>query len=415
MKCSIKRFHQPTTSEHQAVINGHCRHCQATGENIIEEASSVLRCRDCDSTSLDSLFFHERNIPVKTHRLVLDLSLSIPQQAGSRFFVRCIQDKTPGFCQAVCGAGKTEMLFEGILMALNWGWKVCLAIPRKQVVIELFYRLKRYFPDTIIKMLHGESKDDTEAPLLVMTVHQLIQYQAEFDLVILDEIDAFPYYGNPFLERLVHKALKTDGITLMMSATMDEKIAAKIQKMGCRQTLIPSRFHGHPLDLPRLVMVSDLAGSLRQGQLPAPIKTILDEWQKDHRPVLCFVSGLGLGECFAKALRQASIPAKFLHSQAKGSFRILEEFRQADSPVLVTTTLLERGVTFPRLNVLVVDADHPLFTRDTLIQIAGRVGRQEASPTGEIRFCSHYRTKAIVEAIRMIRRMNQLKNESVRP
>ena len=47
---------------------------------------------------------------------------------------------------AVCGAGKTEVLFAGINRALLAGKRVCLATPRTDVVLELCSPFKKGIP-----------------------------------------------------------------------------------------------------------------------------------------------------------------------------------------------------------------------------------------------------------------------------
>lgn len=51
---------------------------------------------------------------------------------------------------AVCGAGKTEMLFPGIARGLEAGKRVLIATPRTDVVLELVPRLQQAFPTTAL-------------------------------------------------------------------------------------------------------------------------------------------------------------------------------------------------------------------------------------------------------------------------
>ncbi|KHF29008.1 Transcription-repair-coupling factor [Anoxybacillus sp. BCO1] len=81
-------------------------------------------------------------------------------------------------------------------------------------------------------------------------------------------------------------------------------------------------------------------------------------------------------------------------------------FRRGHIPILVTTTILERGVTVPNIDVAVFGAEQPIFTESALVQIAGRVGRSAQYPTGDIRFFHFGKTKAMVKAKRHIVRMN---------
>lgn len=94
---------------------------------------------------------------------------------------------------AVCGAGKTEMIFPGISKALEYGMRICLATPRADVVQELKPRLEKAFQDISIQALYGGSKDKQKhGQLLISTTHQLLRYRDAFDVMIIDEVDAFP-------------------------------------------------------------------------------------------------------------------------------------------------------------------------------------------------------------------------------
>lgn len=64
----------------------------------------------------------------------------------------------------------------------------------------------------------------------------------------------------------------------------------------------------------------------------------------------------------------------------------IERFRQGQLTILISTTILERGVTFPKVDVFVVHSEHRLFTKSSLIQIAGRAGRSPERPTGLVYF-----------------------------
>lgn len=59
-------------------------------------------------------------------------------------------------------------------------------------------------------------------------------------------------------------------------------------------------------------------------------------------------------------------------------------FRATEIRVLVTTTILERGVTVPRSDVYILDADSSLFDEASLVQMAGRAGRFKDDPCGGV-------------------------------
>ena len=74
---------------------------------------------------------------------------------------------------------------------------------------------------------------------------------------------------------------------------------------------------------------------------------------------------------------------------------------------LVTTTILERGVTFPGINIMVLAADDSNFSTAALVQIAGRAGRNKARPTGDVYFfCQDY-TRTVKAACKQIKFLNR--------
>ena len=85
----------------------------------------------------------------------------------------------------------------------------------------------------------------------------------------------------------------------------------------------------------------------------------------------------------------------------------VQAMRQKEIPILLTTTILERGVTFPKLDVAVFGAEDRIFTESALVQIAGRVGRSSDYPSGDITFFHYGKTDSMVKARRQIIAMNK--------
>ena len=81
--------------------------------------------------------------------------------------------------------------------------------------------------------------------------------------------------------------------------------------------------------------------------------------------------------------------------------------REGQLTGLITTTILERGVTFPGIDVAVLGADDEIFSMAALVQIAGRVGRSPKRPTGTVLFICQMLTRRIKRAQRQIKFMNQ--------
>ena len=85
----------------------------------------------------------------------------------------------------------------------------------------------------------------------------------------------------------------------------------------------------------------------------------------------------------------------------------MNQFRLKKFFCLVTTTILERGITIDNLQVVVLFANHKVFNYQTLIQIAGRVGRNTKHPKGEVIFLTNEVNEDIKISIRKIQEFNK--------
>ncbi|WP_396126315.1 helicase-related protein [Anaerobacillus sp. CMMVII] len=97
-----------------------------------------------------------------------------------------------------------------------------------------------------------------------------------------------------------------------------------------------------------------------------------------------------------------------VHAEDPNRREKVQNFRQKELQILVTTTILERGVTVENVAVAVYGADDDIFTESALVQISGRVGRSARFPTGDIHFFHYGQTEAMLDAIDHINLMNKL-------
>lgn len=84
------------------------------------------------------------------------------------------------------------------------------------------------------------------------------------------------------------------------------------------------------------------------------------------------------------------------------------QLRHAEISGLLTTTILERGITIANLQVAVVGTESAIFTASALIQIAGRVGRSQQCPVGDIVFFHHGISLEMDGAKEEIERLNEV-------
>lgn len=57
------------------------------------------------------------------------------------------------------------------------------------------------------------------SPLIISTTHQLLRYKEAFDVIIIDEVDAFPYSIDNTLQYAVKKSAKRQSAHIYLTAT----------------------------------------------------------------------------------------------------------------------------------------------------------------------------------------------------
>ena len=337
-----------------SIENGNCQLCGSF--NIKDN-----ECLDCGNKN-KTIYYVERPINYHKHEAYYEFSLSTEQKEASIFFLNHLINKENAYLESVCGSGKTEIMYESILYALNNNLKVLIAIPRKEIVKELYDRLKRVFKETNITYLDGSHHDDS-GELLISTVNQLIHYEDEFDLVILDEADAYPFASNEYLHRLLYKSIKKGGVLFLMSATKKESIPYDI-------FTIKRRYHNHDLSMPTFIKID----SKNMAE-----NSVFLEILKEDRKHIIYVPTIR----YAKEL-SSTLNIDYISSKSNDQDKLVKMLKNGYIKNLISTTILERGITVRNVDVIVLEADDRVFTHQTLIQICGRVGRSYEDPYGSI-------------------------------
>lgn len=330
------------------------------------------------------------------------------QEGISKRLLEAVGDRRNCLVHAVTGAGKTEMIYQVIDRALRQGQAVCLASPRIDVCIELHKRLSRDF-SCPIALLHGEGEAYFRTPLVIATTHQLLKFYKAFDLLIIDEVDAFPYVDNAMLYHAVDQVMTDGGCQIFLTATSTDELDRKVQKGDLTLLRLPRRFHENPLVVPKKVWLANFERDLSKGKLGRRLLRDLVNQRRTGYPLLIFAPEISLGQDLVRTL-EAYFPGErigFVSSQTLDRLDQVAGFREGQISILVSTTILERGVTFPKVDVFVLEAHHRLYTKASLVQIGGRVGRSMERPTGLLNFYQSGTTIAIEKAIAEIKLMNQ--------
>ncbi|MBW8349447.1 DEAD/DEAH box helicase [Bacillus sp. IITD106] len=337
-----------------------------------------------------------------------DGQLSPGQNVASQATIQAVQTKTDILIWAVCGAGKTEVLFEAIDKALLSGYRVCIATPRTDVVLELAPRFKKVFPHTKVAALYGGTEErHVYAPLTISTTHQLMRFEKAFDVMIVDEVDAFPFSYDESLQWGVKKSTKNTAARIFLTATPNEKWQAEC-KYGKRNHIkIPARYHRKPLPVPTFKWCGDWRKKFNKGRIPNNVEAWVKERINSDKQALVFLPHIQLMEKALPLFRKLHPEIESVHAEDPLRKEKVEKMRQKKIPILLTTTILERGVTFPNIDVAVLGAEDDIFTEAALVQISGRVGRSSEFPGGDITFFHHGRTKAMIRALFHIDNMNK--------
>lgn len=390
-----------------------CSRCNS----LIDKEHSVLPvgayyCRECIllgrvRSDEELYYFHQEAFPVSSS-MRWEGKLTTFQEKVSQGLLEAVEKRQNTLVHAVTGAGKTEMIYQVVSSILDKGGAVCIASPRIDVCLELYRRLKSDFLCPI-SLLHGESDPYFRSPLVIATTHQLLKFYHAFDLLIVDEVDAFPYVDNPVLYHAVNQAVKIEGTTVFLTATSTDELDKKVQKGLIKRLSLPRRFHGNPLIVPQKVWLSDLDKKIEVGQLPTKLVKYIQNQRKTAFPLLLFASEIKKGEKISQILQQyfPEETVGFVASTTENRLEIVQDFREQKITMLVTTTILERGVTFPCVDVFVIEANHRLFTRSALVQIGGRVGRSLERPTGDLFFFHDGSNLQMEKAIKEIKKMNK--------
>lgn len=329
--------------------------------------------------------------------LSLSYSLSQEQNALAQRAIENFKRGIDTLIYAVCGSGKTEISYPIIQYAMERGFNVGFALPRRDVVIELYARLKSAFPKNAVVAVYGGHTSVLEGDCIILTTHQLFRYEKFFDLLIMDEIDAFPFKGNETLLALFRRSLR--GHCLMMSATPSKEVVKLFKSPGHEMLTLHTRFHGHPIPVPKIKITHNPA------KLVFLIRK-LRQFRNEGKQCFVFVPTIGESETLFSKIRLFASGGNFVSSQKKDRAKVISDFKKGKYRYLVTTAVLERGITVKNLQVIVYGADSPIYDAASLIQIAGRAGRKADAPTGEVWFMADREKSSMAKAIKEIRYCN---------
>jgi late competence protein required for DNA uptake (superfamily II DNA/RNA helicase) len=262
----------------------------------------------------------------------------------------------------------------------------------------------------LIKVKQGSSQEESQRNL----EKALKEYKNKvFKLKITQELRD----RKEFLKPSVKKRLqKEKAKSVWLSATPTEDMIRDWKRGELEVSIISRRYHGYPLPEPVFVRLDPLITLLKRQNVTAPLLRKIKTSILRSAQLFIFVSRISDVEPLVNLLRENICPGIVQTKEIDGvssqeSHRTLKitSFRQGAIRILVTTTILERGITIPFSDVIVMDADNERFQTHQLIQIAGRAGRSQEDPHGHVWFCAKTWNKQQKNACAQIKKLNKLK------
>ncbi len=375
-----------------------CPRCRNEDRRYFHQDSKGFYCRKC--IRFGKIYVHEalRQKPLYKPKIQtqmhLDYELTSVQQDAIAKVELLYEHHNKVLVYAACGAGKTEITLAQIQQHLAAGKKVGYAIARRQVVIEIAKRLSEAFPNIHVVKVCGGYTNIVDGDLIVCTTHQLYRYHKCFDLLILDEMDAFPFANNDVLQQLAYNACC--GKLLLLSATPESSHFQEVKDGYMGQVSVFERPHKQPLVVPKVyrlpfamqMVVSLLLVLFKKGK-----------W-------IIFMPKITQVERMEKLCKHIC-RCRSISSKTKQKDELMEAFNRGDFNLVFATTILERGITIKGVNVAIVSGEHKVYTKASLIQMVGRVGRKFDAPTGLAYIFCKEQTKEIVACQKEIIMMNR--------
>ena len=345
----------------------------------------VLKCETKDVSQ--GLIIPWQADLLEKKKATLPFELTVAQE---RSLNEILQDmKSPAhmnrLLQGDVGSGKTVVAGLAMYATYTAGLQSALMVPTEILAEQHFDSLSQLFPELRIILLTGGMKpaerrqalEAIEAGQVDMIVgtHALIQESVTYHrlgLVIIDEQHRFGVGQRRILRE---KGNNPD--VLMMTATpiprtlaitafgdMDVSI---INQMPAGRKPIITRWVKHE----QLEIVLDwLRKELQRGAQVYVISPLIEESE-----VLDLKNAIALEEEL-KAYFGDKTHVALLHGKMKSDEKdtIMQDFKEAKTDILVSTTVIEVGVNVPNATVmLIMDADR--FGLSQLHQLRGRVGR----------------------------------------
>ncbi|MBQ6656796.1 MAG: ATP-dependent DNA helicase RecG [Ottowia sp.] len=298
--------------------------------------------------------------------------------------------------QGDVGSGKTVVAALAACTAIDAGWQCALMAPTEILASQHFARISEWLAPLLaargqgVAWLTGSQKrSERTAALdaiasgqaaLVIGTHAVIEQQVQFARLALAIIDEQHRFGVAQRLALRQKSSESseniEPHLLMMSATPIPRTLAMSHFADLDVSTIDALPPGRKSVATRLFdqqrrgeVIARLASHIAQGRQVYWVCPLIEESEaldlrnatETHATISAALPGCGVG---------------LLHSRmgAADKRAVMQRFVRGETPVLVSTTVIEVGVDVPAASVMVIEHAER-FGLSQLHQLRGRVGR----------------------------------------
>ncbi|HHO41888.1 MAG TPA: ATP-dependent DNA helicase RecG [Epsilonproteobacteria bacterium] len=269
------------------------------------------------------------------------------------------------------GSGKTMVILAAAMMALPY--KSILMAPTSILALQLYEEACKYLPKELMiaLVMQNNSIGDYQNSHFIIGTHALLYKEdlPSIDLVMIDEQHRFGTAQRNALEKLSQKG-KQRAHVLQFSATPIPRTQAMMDAALVDISLITTTPFTKSVTT-KIISKEDFAPLLSH---------IKEEIQASHQILIIYplveqseqIPYQSLDE--ARTFWEERFEGVYLtHGKDKEKEKALLEFRK-DGNILLATTVVEVGISLPRLTLIVIVGAERLGLA-TLHQLRGRVGR----------------------------------------
>lgn len=290
--------------------------------------------------------------------------------------------------QGDVGSGKTIIALLAMAVSYDNGYQTALIAPTEILSDQHFLFLKKYVPNDEIVILKSSLKQNEKKETyekikngnakFIVGTHSLFQENVDYHSLGLIVIDEQHRFGVEQRKNMIDKGLKSD--LLIMTATPIPRTLSSIffsdfdiskiselpKKRGNIETKIVSKSN-----LDKLYnFISDQLVRGRQAFVLCPMidKSDVEEFEKliDIKSQYDYISRSSLGK-----FKSSTLHGKMSSLEKE---QIMEQFRNKEIDILISTTVIEVGVDIPNANLMIIN-NPERFGLAQLHQLRGRIGR----------------------------------------